>query len=264
MPTTRVNKHLEFLNRKLESFREIEPLMEQPFERQREVLLQIEQQVRDIVGADPDYPRYVDDNELELKILLYKRYFLLGWMLKASPEEYERMRLVNQLLFDKTVQIREAMERICKRLRAMPKDDFVNDIEVHGLIAYAYNDEESVLPMACDDEYGSDYKLMMSVNNSLHYRRDMFDGAGEEFYCRYDKDDPIYDYDDGVSWGHEFGPAPSFEGICICHTACVFVKELNYPVFDLLRMNDFWTEIHVIYQNFDRIKEHGGREILPD
>ena len=207
------------------------------------------------MGPEPLFPRNVEDNAMDLKVLLYKRFFLLGWMLKASPEEYERMRLVNQLLFDKTVQLREEMEITRKRLRDTPKDNFVDDIEVYGRLFYCYNDEQSVLPMGCDDEYGSDYKLMMSVNDMLNYR-ELFGRKGLEFSCRYDNDDAIYDLDDGVSWGHEFGPSPCFEGICICHSASAFVSEFGYPVFDLLRMNDFWTEIHVVFQNFGYIKEH--------
>lgn len=250
-----IKKQLELLNRKSEGLVEIRPLMEQPFERQREALLRIEQQVRDLVGPDPLFPRNVEDNAMVLRVLLYKRFFLLGWMLKASPEEYERMRLVNQLLFDKTAQLKEAMERTCKRLRDMPKDDFIDDIEVQGNLFYCYNDEQSVLPMECDDEYGSDYKLMMSVNDMLQ-DRGLFGCKGMEILCRYDHEDTFCELDNGMSWEHEFGPAPHFEGICICHTASAFVRELGYPVFDLLRMNDLWTEIHIVFQNFGYIKKH--------
>ena len=236
-----------------ESFQEILPLKEQPFEQQREALLRIEQQVRDMVGSDPCYLHNVEENKLELRLLLYQRFFLLGWMLKASPEEYERMQVVNRLLLDKTTQLKEAMERTCKRLRDMPKDDFVDDIEVRGNLFYCFDNEQSVLPMECDDDYGSDYRLMMSVNYLLQHR-DPYEGEGLEFSCRYDQEDTIYELEDGETWGHDFGPAPRFERICICHTASAFVSQLGYPVFDLLRMNEFWTEIHVVIQNFDFIK----------
>jgi len=246
---------IEYQKRECEYHQEILPLKSQPFERQREALLRIEQLVRNIVGPDPLFLRNVEDNELELRLRLNQRFFLLAWMLKASPEEYERMRVVNQLLFDKTVQLKEAMVRTCKRLREMPKDDFVNDIEVHGKLFFCFDDEQSALPMECDVDYGSDYELMMSVHYSLQ-RRDPFDGEGLEIWCRYDQDDTIFELDNGESWGHKFGPAPHFEGICICHTTGAFVSQLGYPVFDLLRMNDFWTEIHVVFQNFDYIKKH--------
>ncbi len=249
-------KLLELQKRKSEGIDEIHPLKAQPFERQREALLRIEQQVRDLVGLDPLFPRNVEDNAMDLKVLLYKRFFLLGWMLKASPEEYERMRIVNQLLFDKMAQLKEAVGRTCRRLHDMPKDDFVDDIEVCGNLFYSYNDEQSVLPMECDDEYGSDYKLMMSVNDAIQHRRGMFGSKGVEYYYRYDQEDTFYELDNGESWGHKFGPAPHFEGICVCHTASAFVEQFKYPIFDLLRMNDFWTEIHVVFQNFDYIKKH--------
>ena len=250
-----IDRQIEFQKRERKCLQEILPLKEQPFERQREAMLRIEQQVRDIVGPDPLFPRNVEDNAMELRVLLYKRFFLLGWMLKASPEEYERMRIVNQFLIDKTVQLREAAARIQKSLKAMPKDDFVHDIEMQGNLSYCYDDEQSVLPMECDTEYGSDYRLMISVNSSLQFQG-LFCNKGLEFYCRFAGDDTFYNLDDGMSWGHEFGPAPSFEGICICHSASAFVSQLGYPVFDLLRMNDFYTEIHFVYQNFDYIKKH--------
>ena len=248
-----IDKQIEFQKRERKCLQEILPLKAQPFERQREALLRIEQQVRDLVGPDPLYLRNVEDNALELRLLLYQRFFLLGWMLKASQEEYERMQVVNQLLDDKTMQLKEAMERTCMRLRDMPKDDFIDDIEVHGNLFYCFDDERSVLPMECDNDYGSDYRLMMSVNYSLQHR-DPFDGEGLEFSCRYDQEDTIYELEDGESWGHEFGPASSFEGICVCYTASAFVSKFGYPVYDLLHMNDFWTEIHVVFQNFDFIK----------
>lgn len=73
----------------------------------------------------------------------------------------------------------------------------------------------------------------------------MYGGKGVEFY----------NLDDGASWGHKFGLALHFEGICICHSTSVFVDQLGYPVFDLLRMNDFLSEIHIVFQNFGYIKK---------
>ena len=250
-----IDRQIELQNRKWECLKKTLPLKDQTFERQREALLQVEQQVRDLAGPDPLFPRNVEDNAMDLRVLLYKRFFLLGWMLKASPEEYERMRIVNQFIYEKTVQLREAAARIRKKLKTVPKDDFVHDIEMQGNLSYSYDDEQSVLPMECDAEYGSDYRLMISVNSSLQ-PQGLFCNKGLEFYCRFTGEDTFYNLDDGMSWGHEFELAPSFEGICICHSASAFVSQLGYPVFDLLRMNDFDTEIHFVYQNFDYIKKH--------
>lgn len=56
--------------------------------------------------------------------------------------------------------------------------------------------------------------------------------------------------DDGISWAHEL-PTP-FEGLCVCHTTAAFVRDLHYPVFDLLHLNGFWSEVNVAYQHFSQ------------
>jgi hypothetical protein len=154
------------------------------------------------------------------------------------------------------------MADICEKLVREPKPSFVDDYEVRGMLGFSFDDKDSVLALPIDEDYGSDYPLMMSVNESLLNAEKPFCGspylgAGLEWHCRYDhtREDILDDIlDDGVSWAHEL-PTP-FEGLCICHTTMAFVKELCYPVFDLLHVNDFWSEVEVAYQHFTQIKSH--------
>ena len=99
------------------------------------------------------------------------------------------------------------------------------------------------------DVYGSDFRLMIATNNyltgeeNLHYL---------ELNCRYNEPrESILESgncDDGKSWSHE---TPGlFLGICVCHTTAIFCRDLDYPIQDILQLNDFWNEVHVRYQQF--------------
>lgn len=252
------NNIIDELEERNACFEQIQPLAEQPFERQREALLDIESKVRAIVGDDPEHVNYhsIRPHSRELRLLMHKHYWLLNWMFNETPETYERMRLVNQHLYNMDRQLHEQMADICEKLVREPKPSFVDDYEVRGMLGFSFDDKDSVLALSIDEDYGSDYPLMMSVNESLlkvekPHCGSSYLGAGLEWHCRYDhtREDILDDIlDDGVSWAHEL-PTP-FEDLCICHTTVAFVKDLCYPVFDLLHVNDFWSKVEVAYQHF--------------
>jgi hypothetical protein len=73
-----------------------------------------------------------------------------------------------------------------------------------------------------------------------------------ELLCRYDEPrEKIFasgNLDDGQSWVHDM--AGCFDDIVICHSTMLFNRDFGYPVVDVLHLNDFWSEVHVRYQNF--------------
>ena len=81
-------------------FEQIQSLAKQPFERQREALLDIEDKVKAIVGDDLELVSYhsIRPHSRELRLLMLERYWLLNWMFKETPETYERMRKVYEIL----------------------------------------------------------------------------------------------------------------------------------------------------------------------
>ena len=252
------NNIIDELKERWACYDQVRFLFEQPFERQREALLDIEGKVRAIVGGDPEEVCYrsVRPHCKELRLLLLKRYWLLNWMFIETPEAYERMRIVNQHLYEMDCQLHEQIAEICEKIVREPKPSFVDDYEVRAMLGTGYNDEDSVVHLSLDDDYGSDLPLMISVNECLldeeNYKMaSHYCGYGLEFYCPYDKPKEVILHnglDDGVSWAHKL-PTP-FEGLCICHTTASFVKDLYYPVFDLLHFNSFWSEVLVAYQHF--------------
>jgi len=226
-------------------------LWDKSFDCQKEEVLRLEGEIRDIVGEDPDSlsSDVLARNKEELELLLSQRRTLLNWMFLETPEEVARMDVLNSQLFKLTNQLREKMADVCGALAACPRDEFIDDYEVCGTLRFSYNEDESILSYEGDEIYGCDFPLMIALNNRLtgkeppHFL---------EIYCRYnDSREEILNaenLDDGNSWAHE--TAGFFEGICICHTTAVFCRDLGYPLVDVLHLNDFWNEVHVRYQQF--------------
>lgn len=224
---------------------------EQPFEVRRTRVQEIESEIRSVVGAEPGWIDMVvlDKHKGALDLLLDERKILLDWMLQQTPEEVERMRIVNQRLFDLTNRLRVKMADVAEYLLSRERDDFDDDYEVEGTLRFNYNDEDSVLHYPGDDVYGSNFELMINVRDWLKV-----DNRSHqlELLCRYDEPRESIlvsgNLDDGQSWGHDM--AGCFDDIVICHSTMLFNRDFGFPVVDFLHLNDFWSEVHVRYQNF--------------
>ena len=159
---------------------------EQPFEVQRTRVQEIESEIRSVVGTEPGWidMMALDKHKDELDLLLDERRVLLDWMLLETPEEVERMRIVNQRLFDLTNRLQVKMADVAEYLVSRDRDDFDDDYEVDGTLRFSYNDEGSVLPYPDDDVYGTDFRLMINVRDWLKV-----DNRSHqlELLCRYDE-----------------------------------------------------------------------------
>lgn len=224
---------------------------EQPFEVLRTRVQEIESEIRSVVSSEPGWidMTALDKHKDELNCLLEDRKILLDWMFCETSEEVERMRIVNQRLFDLTNRLRVKMADVAEYLVSRDRDDFDDDYEVEGTLRFSYNGDDSVLPYPGDEVYGSDFRLMVNVRDWLKV-----DNRSHllELLCRYDEPRENIlasgNLDDGQSWVHDM--AGSFDDIVICHTTMLFHRDFGFPVVDLLHLNDFWNEVHVRYQNF--------------
>ena len=126
----------------------------------------------------------LDKHKNELDLLMEDRKILLDWMLLETPEEVERMRIVNQRLFDLTNRLRVKMADVAEYLVSRDRDDFDDDYEVEGTLRFSYNGDDSVLPYPGDEVYGSDFRLMVNVRDWLKV-----DNRSHllELLCRYDE-----------------------------------------------------------------------------
>ena len=192
------------LNRKLAEFdRLFKNYYEESFELQKTEVLRIEQEIRNIVGNDPDYLNceVLRDRKEDLVFLLDSRRTLLNWMYQETDEEVARMEIVNSRLFDLTKRLRVKMADVCESVASSARDDFDDDFNVEGTLRFCYNGEESLLSYPDADVYGSDYRLMIVTNNwltgddPLHYL---------EMSCRFNASRESIlqtdDLDDDLSW----------------------------------------------------------------
>jgi len=222
-----------------------------PFEVLRTRVQEIESGIRSVVGAEPGWidMTALDKHKDELDFLLGERKVLLDWMFCETPEEVERMRVVNQRLYDLTNWLRIKMADVSEYLVSRERDDFDDDYEVEGTLRFSYNDEDSVLLYPGDKVYGSDFKLMINVRDWLKVENR---SNQLELLCRYDEPRESIlasgNLDDGQSWVHDM--TGCFDDIVICHTTMLFNRDFGFSVVDFLHLNDFWSEVHVRYQNF--------------
>ena len=127
----------------------------QSFGKKKVEVARIEQSIRNLVGSDPES---LDISSLEkcrndLLVLLDERRTLMNWMFQETIEEIERMKVVNNRLFELTKELRLKMADVCKALKSRTRDDFDDDYEVRGTLRFCYNGEESVLSYPGDDIY---------------------------------------------------------------------------------------------------------------
>ena len=242
---------------KIESEQDMWPSRFGTFEEIKAHLLSVEDEIRKKAGNDPDNIRSgsIAHQKQELARLLYQRKHLLNWMLKGDLVEMERLKIVNQRMFDLTEQLRRKLASVCKSLVALPKDPFTDDYEVQARLKYVYDDGESVLPLPSDDLYGSDYRLMMSVICSME-DCGLFNSGGLELYAKYNEPEESIlsnTLDDGESWAHDMPAHLDYDEICICYTLAAFCRDSLFSVFDVLHMNDFWSTVDVEYQHFSTL-----------
>ena len=191
-----------------------------------------------------------------LRALLMERKHLLNRMLLCTPAEVARMKDVNARLFDLTTRLHEKTYSLYRALLQASYDpDFDDDIMIEGRLTYivdSWDDVDSVLSMAEDEEYGSDFKWMMGLIYSLSEMKELY-ACARTFTSYNPKDRPdmtanelhlTNELDDGQSWNHH----GIFKDICVCHAiySLTDVNLFSYP--DVLRMNDFWCEVTVTHQ----------------
>ena len=235
-----------------DNFDRYEVYMYKSFKVKKNRLIEVETMIRSVVGNEPDYVKipYEEHSRIELLLLLDERRSLLNWMFKETPEEWERMKVVNSRLSELTKELRLKMADVCDGLAKRKRDAFDDDYEVCGTLHFNYNDEDSVLPYKGAEIYGSDYRLMIATNNFLtgndpfHYLK---------LSCNFDDSrDRILESgncDDDYTWAHDT-PFTEDPEVYICHTMAIFCRDFGYPAQDVLQLNDFWNEVHVRYQHF--------------
>ena len=184
--------------------------------------------------------------------MIWKRKHLLNKMFIATPEEVERMEQVNNRLFDLTQKMYARTEALCRKIATTTYNpEFDDVVEIEGSLRFYTTGYDSVLPMANDDYYNSNFYEMFSVIEWL-YVCDVLTLVEIERcrcfvspldYCpkMSSKELGLTDkLNDGTTWYESMQPAADkLSHLCICHAIHDLSCHKPYSIPDILRMNDF-------------------------
>lgn len=186
-------------------------------------------------------------------MLAQERAACLDRMFLATPDEVRRFESLNELLIRKADEMRQRCAMLYDSLLGMRKmESFDEFYEVEGrLMVEGDSDYEgSVLTLPEDAYYGSDFLFMSGILKEL-----MPQGMSQSF-CGHvlkaeelgtEKENPGYSFtrsmEDGTSWAEESLRHPALSHICICHPIHDICTHHPYSIPDLLRINDFSTEV---------------------
>ena len=128
-------KYIDILN---DNFDRFVVYRKKSFKVKKSRLLEVEAEIRNIVGCDPEFVNIPDEESLKtnLLLLLDERRALLNWMFKETPEEWERMKVVNSRLFALIKELRLKMADVCDSLVKRERDAFDDDYEVSKVLKY--------------------------------------------------------------------------------------------------------------------------------
>ena len=210
----------------------------------RDELMDIERRIKDIAGEssdDTDKWRRDQTKFDEVKSLLTRRWNLLNLMFMPTDVNMNRFKEINSRLEALCRHLRERILKLKQSLPLVRDSDFDDDYELEGELRFCYNDENSVLKLD-DDHYGSDFCRIIDIIHTCNY------GSYWECIERISPASQILD--DGISWNEPpFYGRPEFDNIIICHAMHNLSDHMLYSIPDILRLNDFWAEVHLTFQS---------------
>ena len=218
----------------------------------REKIIEIENNIRQIVGNDPDGLKFKISKEIKKQIesLLVERRYILNKMFKWTRFNIQQLQKVNdhlKFLSDSLLERYNAIESKVSLICDNPTFD--DDYEIEGSLRFSYESEDSVLQLDEDSSYGSDFQLMCAII-SCYFNLNAWTSPGSEKL-------------DELNWNIE---CLEHSELKICYVTHCFCCHGLFSIPDFIRLNDFWTEINFIEQSItqqDGSRYKGGK-ILHD
>ena len=249
---------------------------ENDVDKKRALLLEVEAGIKKLMGEQEKGSlnlRHIGAVQIEkIQDLIGIRSLILNRMFQATSQEIKRFEAVNELLNNLTKKMYHRMANLYRTLIDSPKDkSFDDDYVIRGTLRYVFCGVESILELPEDSYYGSDFAYMMeliccclleeyngglpeieecSCNYSPKNTSDMTD---EQLQC-------VDVWDDGVTWAEGHLRRAELEHIVVCHAVHDICTHKPYSIPDLLRLNDFWVEAHLICQH---ITNQNGEHYSP-
>ncbi len=209
-------------------------------EKSRHELNAIEAQIVEIVGEDLECFPFSDldkSDKEKVKRLLSERCAILNSMFRPTEANIAQLRKVNDELYRLSAVLNERVKRMAaKKPMLLDSPEFDDDYELEGTLKFVFNDEDSVCKLPDDAEYGSNFPLMIKTLYEVYN-----DSTLNSIVSANEHRGPL---DDGESWNEPpFMGYPEFDDIIICYAVHDLTIHKYYSIPDLLRLNDFWSEV---------------------
>lgn len=180
------------------------------------------------------------ESEKNLVALFFMRRYILNGLFKETRENLARLQKVSDHLKFLSAKMFERVKAMKDKKYLICDDpDFDDDCEIEGTLSFSYNDDDSVLKFPDDVHYGSDFRFMLQALSQYYYEKSRFD-------CILDIGPGSENLDEKLNWN--ISPL-NFPKLDICYAAHCVCDHHYYSIPDLIRMNDFWTEIKFIEQS---------------
>ena len=206
----------------------------------------IESQIIELVGSDIDefnYDNLSKEQKEEVKLLLQERRDILNELFQPTEANLAQFCKLNDELYRLTMALNERVKRIVsKKDILLDSNDFDDDYELEGTLKSVFNDETSISRLPDDDYYGSNFAVMIKTLYEVYV-----DYGIESIVTINEHHGPL---DDGVSWyEYPFNRFPEFKDFIICYAVHDLTDHKLYSIPDLLRLNDFWSEVEFKVQS---------------
>ena len=206
----------------------------------------IESQIIELVGSDIDefnYDNLSKEQKEEVKLLLQERRDILNELFQPTEANLAQFCKLNDELYRLTMALNERVKRIVsKKDILLDSNDFDDNYELEGTLKFVFNDETSISRLPDDDYYGSNFAVMIKTLYEVYV-----DYGIESIVTINEHHGPL---DDGVSWyEYPFNRFPEFKDFIICYAVHDLTDHKLYSIPDLLRLNDFWSEVEFKVQS---------------
>lgn len=212
----------------------------------KQELLQIESRIIELVGSDLElfnYDELSKKQKEEVKRLLWVRGDILNEMFQPTEANLAQFCKVNEELYRLTMALDERVKKlISKKELLFDFLDFDDDYELEGTLKFVFNDESSICHLPDDDYYGSNFAVMIKTLFEVYSHSGI-----ESIVTLNEHRGPL---DDGVSWDeYPFNRFPEFKDSITCYAVHDLTDHKLYSIPDLLRLNDFWSEVEFKVQS---------------
>ncbi len=188
--------------------------------------------------------------KLIVSTALSRRRELLNSVFEFSLKNVENLIRVNDILTENSQKVVNQAEKIQLELRKQIKnnpDGFLQDFEIKGTVNICYNGNDSLL--------GFDPKHDEDENSDKPHIAQILDEMKEQplYECHFSIKDRSHSFPMFCTghWNAQLQSRPELKEITFCWAFHNLADHTSYALQDIVRINDFWNEVTVEYQNFE-------------